>query len=430
MGMAFVDELLSADRHVHITLVDRRASPGGHWNDAYSFVRLHQPAIWYGVNSEPLGDGGKDLASKGQILGYYDRVLAKLLRTGRLRFLGQCEYLGDGTVRSLLAQDLTHEIRVRRRVVDGTYSQITVPATTPPSFLVDDGVDLVPIGALADIERPRARYVVIGAGKTGMDALLHLLDAGVPASRLTWVVSRDAWLVNRAAMWKDEMGAFFLAMAREAATATSVDALFVTMESLGYFLRVDPSRPAQAYRCATVSTQELASLQRVRDVVRRGRISRLTPAGMEFQDGCLEMEPDVLYVDCTADGLKRRPRVDVFADRTITLQPVAQCQPTFSGALIAKVETRSFTDAQRNALTRPIPHPNVPVDSVNIFPDLVQNQDGWLRHLLPWLVTCRLNPGSHLGAVSTVRLLAGTALIKQRTLDGARRITELEGPAD
>ena len=32
----------------------RRAKPGGHWMDAYEFVRLHQPAAYYGVNSRPL----------------------------------------------------------------------------------------------------------------------------------------------------------------------------------------------------------------------------------------------------------------------------------------------------------------------------------------------------------------------------------------
>ena len=29
----------------------QRTNKGGHWNDAYDFVRLHQPAALYGVNS-------------------------------------------------------------------------------------------------------------------------------------------------------------------------------------------------------------------------------------------------------------------------------------------------------------------------------------------------------------------------------------------
>ena len=41
MGMAFADTVVDhAD--VHVTLVDRRVGPGGHWLDAYPFVQLHQ----------------------------------------------------------------------------------------------------------------------------------------------------------------------------------------------------------------------------------------------------------------------------------------------------------------------------------------------------------------------------------------------------
>ena len=40
-GMAFVDALL-AETDAGVVLVDRRDRPGGHWLDAYPFVRLHQ----------------------------------------------------------------------------------------------------------------------------------------------------------------------------------------------------------------------------------------------------------------------------------------------------------------------------------------------------------------------------------------------------
>ena len=56
MGMAFTDALIDhAD--VHVTLVDRRHSAGGHWNDAYPFVQLHQASLFYGVASTVLGEG-------------------------------------------------------------------------------------------------------------------------------------------------------------------------------------------------------------------------------------------------------------------------------------------------------------------------------------------------------------------------------------
>ena len=50
MGMAFADVLMT-ETDATILLVDRVGRPGGHWNVAYPFVRLHQPSAFYGVNS-------------------------------------------------------------------------------------------------------------------------------------------------------------------------------------------------------------------------------------------------------------------------------------------------------------------------------------------------------------------------------------------
>ena len=44
MGMAFADVVLSEHPRKRIAMVDRHPRPGGHWNDAYPFVSLHQPA--------------------------------------------------------------------------------------------------------------------------------------------------------------------------------------------------------------------------------------------------------------------------------------------------------------------------------------------------------------------------------------------------
>ena len=68
MGIAFADEIISRTRNQHVTLVDRYAHPGGHWNTAYSFVRLHQPSSAYGVNSEKLEKPWSAFASKTEIL--------------------------------------------------------------------------------------------------------------------------------------------------------------------------------------------------------------------------------------------------------------------------------------------------------------------------------------------------------------------------
>ena len=100
MGMAFSDELLTRNSSVRVIMVDRHAKPGGHWNDAYAHVTLHQPAAFYGVNSEDLGPGGTYLASGTEVLAYYERVLDKWLATGRLQYFPMCEYRGDASFRS------------------------------------------------------------------------------------------------------------------------------------------------------------------------------------------------------------------------------------------------------------------------------------------------------------------------------------------
>lgn len=86
--MAFVDTLLT-DTDATMIVVDRRHRPGGHWNDAYPFVRLHPPSALYGVESRPLGSGRieqsgpnrglLELASGAEILDYYDRLMRERL---------------------------------------------------------------------------------------------------------------------------------------------------------------------------------------------------------------------------------------------------------------------------------------------------------------------------------------------------------------
>ena len=110
-GMAFVDGLIHSSRNIKVIVVDKRAKPGGHWNDAYPFVRLHQPAAWYGVNSRRLGSGGADLASKAQILAYYELVLDELKSTGRLTYFPQCEYLGENRFVSLIQGGIEYEVK-------------------------------------------------------------------------------------------------------------------------------------------------------------------------------------------------------------------------------------------------------------------------------------------------------------------------------
>src|SRR5579864_8211981 len=103
-AMAFTDSLLAAS-DARVVLVDRRHRPGGHWLDAYPFVRLHQPSAVYGVSSRPLGHdridesgpnaGFYERASAVEICDYYAQVLDEhLLPTSRVQFFGMSDHRG------------------------------------------------------------------------------------------------------------------------------------------------------------------------------------------------------------------------------------------------------------------------------------------------------------------------------------------------
>ena len=145
-GMAFVDALITAC-DADVVMVDRRHGPGGHWNDAYPFVRLHAPSALYGVNSRRLGtdaidQGGSNAgyyprATAAEICAYYQRVLdEQLLPCGRVRFFGMSDY-GAARDGHQLTSRLTGEtttIQVRKRVVDARYLEPSIPATHVPIF--------------------------------------------------------------------------------------------------------------------------------------------------------------------------------------------------------------------------------------------------------------------------------------------------------
>src|SRR5687768_1604457 len=104
-GLAFVDALIAAS-DADAVIIDRRHRPGGHWLDAYPYVRLHQPSANYGVNSRALGNdridrsganaGYYERATAAEICDYFNRVLEEdLVSSGRVRFFGMCDYRGE-----------------------------------------------------------------------------------------------------------------------------------------------------------------------------------------------------------------------------------------------------------------------------------------------------------------------------------------------
>lgn len=205
-GMAFVDSLISAS-DADVVMVDRRHAPGGHWNEAYPFVHLHQPSAYYGVNSLALGSeaidahgrnkGMYERASAPEICAYYDRVMQKhLLPSGRVRYFPMCDYVGEHRLVSRLS-GAEYDVRVRKKLVDASYLEAAVPASYAAPFEIAPEVRCVPVGELVSVAEPPEGYVIIGAGKTALDACSWLLETGVAPSDIRWIKPREAWFLNR-----------------------------------------------------------------------------------------------------------------------------------------------------------------------------------------------------------------------------------------
>jgi hypothetical protein len=409
VGMSFTDSLAQHST-ADVVLVDRRHRPGGHWNDAYPFVRLHVPSANYGVDSVRLGSDAVDdhgpnagmyeLAGAAEICAYFDSVLDRLETTGRVRFVGMHEYEAADPGRPQLVSRLTGEtveVTVRRKVVDATYLQAQVPSRHTPSFTVGPDARVVPVNGLVEPTEPASQYVVLGAGKTGIDACLWLLDHGVAPERIQWVRPRDMWLLDRARFQPlAQVGSIMEGHSLEVealASASSVDDLFRRLEECGQLLRIDEQVEPTMFRCATVSRQELDELRRITDVVRLGHVLRIERDRLVLERGEVPTGPGTVHVDCTAEGIPTTGSRPVFEPGRITVQPVRLCVPCFNAALIGYVEATRDDDDEKNRLCPPNPYPDTALDWLRTFATSRVAERQWSRQpdVQAWVDGSRLN---------------------------------------
>jgi len=442
MGMAFTDALIDhAD--VHVTLVDRRHAAGGHWQDAYPFVRLHQASVFYGVSSTVLGTGAvqrsgpeaglQERARQSEIQAYYDHILdRRFIGSGRVTFLGGHQYHEEGgahLVTSLVSGETT-TIRVGRRVVDATYLSPTIPATTPPPFGVADGVDLRPVNELARLAAAPTDFVIVGAGKTATDGIVWLLGNGVSPDRIVWVRPRDPWMLNRAVVQPDPAVAFGLAAdtMEAAAAAESLDDLFVGLEAAGAMLRIDTEVTPTMAKTPTLGEWELDLLRSVERVVRLGHVRHVTRHEIVLDDGAVPLAPGSLVVHCAASGLQYPPLVPIWEPDRIRLQTIRAGFPCFCAALAGYVEATRDDDRERNRLCPPNTLPDDATDwaRMQVRGTIATRAYGGEPDIAAWANGCALNPSRVEPAQrDDPALRAATQRLDRHAESGLRRLSEL-----
>ena len=393
-----------------MTVIDSRQAPGGHWADAYPFVRLHTPSAYYGVNSLALGKDHID--REGENAGFYERASGEqvskhfaeaaeqLAKTGRTQVLTGHEHLAPGSdgerVRDVSTGEV-HDVAVRRKVVDARYMEASIPATHAVPFEVTPGVRLIPINDLPVAAQADCSYTILGSGKTAADACLWLLDNDVRPDRIRWVRPRDAWFYNRCHFQPlEQVGAIMEGNALDVeagADAANIDDLFERLEASGRLLRIDPTCPATMYRGTMLSAGELAALRQIEDVVRLGRVRRIEADRIVLERGEIKTSPDILHVDCTALGLKNAAATPVFHPDRIVLQEVRHLSPCFNAALVGFIEAHWDEDADKNRLCPPNPYASSIEDWPQMMSRTWRTEGRWLSEpdLSAWIAESRLN---------------------------------------
>jgi hypothetical protein len=411
-GMAFTDALL-AGSDARVVLVDRRHRPGGHWLDAYPFVSLHQPSANYGVSSRRLGEdridesginaGFYERASAPEICDYYLRVLeSDFASSGRVRFLGMCDYRGeDGDGHHVVSLLTGADTVVRAHtLVDATYVESEIPARHKLPFSVDEDVRLIPPNDLVDLAEPPGGFTVLGGGKTAMDTCTWLFTADVDPDRIRWIRPRDSWLFNRAWVQPlDLVGSFMQMQARwveAAAEATDGRDFAYRLEAAGAFVRTDAAVEPRLFRGATVSTSEIESLRSIEQVVRQGKVRHIGSRRIVLDEGEIATERDQIYIDCTAAGVRSTVKQPVFAPGRITLQYVTIGFIPWSAATVGAVEAARDDIDEKNRLCPPVTFTGDIDDVLHLAYAGMTGQ--FARAAEPdlgaWTDSCRLNPAS------------------------------------
>jgi hypothetical protein len=140
----------------------------------------------------------------------------------------------------------------------------------------------------------------------------------------------------------------------------------------------------------------------IEHVVRLGRVRRLGPGTITLAGGSIPTDRRQIHVDCSAAGLPTPPPRPIFEPGRITLQRIRACQPTFSAALVAFVETARAHDKERSALCPANPYPSDAGDWMRTTLIAQQAQAAWSApDISGWLDRSRLDAVRGIGDHAT-----------------------------
>ena len=222
---------------------------------------------------------------------YYKEVLQDFIATGRVMYFPECHVdIESCTFQSLTDTNLRYKVYAKT-IVNATYTNVQVPSMRPPPFEIKKSMNCI-VGNVNETPKlvqthPNADFVVIGAGKTGVDAILELLKLGISSSHIMWVISKDAWYIIReifaANVILDRYGEFY----NKYIEANCNEKAFLELEQGPHpkVARLDPDIIPKVFKAATISLSDIPKLRTISQTIRLGRIIRIENDTMILEKG-------------------------------------------------------------------------------------------------------------------------------------------------
>ncbi|KAG7349641.1 FAD-dependent pyridine nucleotide-disulfide oxidoreductase [Nitzschia inconspicua] len=367
-SLAFIDTLLTELPNTKVILIDKKEQPGGHWQDAYGFVRLHQPSLVYGVASKQLEGNWLKLvttkltlpwnhrATKQEILKYFGDFVNDKIATKQLEFYPNSTYNfemepSDGLHSfSDVHGTINYQVKVNIKLVDGTAGECIVPSQNPLQIPFDDGITVMTPNDVYDAHLQgkylrSKKFVVLGAGKTAMDTVVFLQRTmNVKPNDIAWVIPNDVWMLRLDGNGNPWSWPVKLLECEGDEAKASLE-----LERKGMLDRLDKDITPTRFRFPVIPKDELKLLRKIEKTIRRGRATALRKDGddviVEFGNDHPAWKADVpadncVFVHATSPGPFNGLNAEVLFndERTMTLNLLTAPPVSSSMSTMGKLE--------------------------------------------------------------------------------------------
>ena len=210
-----VAELLDFRPDSNILILDNQKQLGGHWNFAYPYVKLHNFTSYYTLYGykmpEYIRSKEKHRADLTEIMEYFNSIQRRFEKEKKLemRFnleMKEVEQVPGAeaggarwTIKYADKAGKTGEVKGKTLVMC-THCAIgrapphkpivgAVGGTAPKGNIYPN--QIAQMGDLKALAKKGQKIAVVGGGKTGADAVMHLYTSGVPMENIVWVKKFD-----------------------------------------------------------------------------------------------------------------------------------------------------------------------------------------------------------------------------------------------